>query len=75
VANAGQLGLSDRDGVLGLYSTKLVSICVHFYVTVQLLDVTFLQILGGRNSAVCGVGRVANVDELEILHNEARLAG
>jgi len=52
-----------RDGVLDLDATKLVSICVHSYAKCIYRDVTFAEYWG--NSAACGVGRVADVDELE----------
>ena len=59
-----------RDGVLGLYSTKLVSICVHFYARCIYLRRRFLQILGEQRSLRCGSGGGCGRVEME----EARLA-
>jgi hypothetical protein len=52
-----------QNGVLDLYATKLVSICAHSYAKCIYLDVAFCRYWG--NSAACGVGRVADVGELE----------
>jgi len=59
-----------QNGVLDLYATKLVSICVHSYAKCIYLDVAFCRYWG--NSAACGVGRVADVDELEATEGACR---
>ena len=50
-----------QNGVLDLYATKLVSIRVHSYAKCIYRDVAFCRYWW--NSAACGVGRVADVDE------------